>query len=122
MRDEVKIFVYGSCHFSESLIGRDKIGNGGYGVVITINGKRKHEFAGGFSNTTNARMDLFGIMEGLERLESPSNVTIYLMNDYIVKAFSEGWLEKWKFHNYNKIKHADLWRRLYEIIYRSPLQ
>lgn len=120
MRDEVKIFVFGSCHFSDRLNGRDRIGNGGYGVVITINGKRQHEFAGGFANTTNARMDLFAIMEGLQRLENPSNVTVYLMNDYIIKALTEGWLEKWKFYGYNKIKHSDLWRRLYDMIYTSP--
>jgi ribonuclease HI len=120
MRDEVKIFVFGSCHFSEHLNNGDRIGNGGYGVVININGKKAHELTGGFSNTTNARMDLCGIMEGLQRLENPSNVTVYLMNDYIVKALTEGWLKKWKFTGYKKIKHAGLWQRLYNLIYPSP--
>ena len=30
MTEEIKIYVYGSCHFSERLA----VGNGGYGIVI----------------------------------------------------------------------------------------
>ena len=61
MKDDVKIFVYGSCHFSERLDSDEIVGNGGYGVVISVNGKRTYEFSGGFSNTTNARMDIVGM-------------------------------------------------------------
>ena len=57
MTNQVKIYVYGSCHFSERLDSDEAVGNGGYGIVITSNGQRVEEISGGFSNTTNARMD-----------------------------------------------------------------
>lgn len=34
MTDEVKLFIYGSCHFSERLDSDEVVGNGGYGVVL----------------------------------------------------------------------------------------
>jgi ribonuclease HI len=63
MTNQVKIYVFGSCHFSEQLDSDEAVGNGGYGIVITKNGQRVEEISGGFSNTTNARMDIIGITE-----------------------------------------------------------
>ncbi len=121
MRDDVKIFVYGSCHFSQLLDSDEVVGNGGYGVVVTINGNKEHEISGGFSNTTNARMDLFGITAGLKRIERPGIVTVYLTNGYIIDALTKGWLKKWKENGYKKRKHADLWDELYKVMSFSPL-
>jgi len=39
MTQEIKMYVYGSCHFPERL-DNDEVGNGGFGVVITSNGKQ----------------------------------------------------------------------------------
>jgi ribonuclease HI len=117
MIDDVKIFVHGSCHFSEQLDSDEIIGNGGYGVVININGKRVDEFSDGFSNTTNARMDIIGITEGLKRISKPSNVTVYLTNGYVIDTLSKGWLEKWKRDGFKKKKkHLDLWIELDKIL------
>lgn len=119
MPDEVKIFVHGSCHFSERLDSDEVIGNGGYGVVITCNGKRVEEFSNGFSNTTNARMDIMGITEGLKKINEPSNITIYSPNGYVIDTLSKGWLAKWKLTGYKKKKHVDLWIKLDKIITSS---
>lgn len=116
MPDEVKIFVHGSCHFSERLDSDEVIGTGGYGVVITCNGKRVEEFSNGFSNTTNARMDIMGITEGLKKIIEPSNITIYSPNGYVIDTLSKGWLAKWKLNGYKKKKHVDLWIKLDKII------
>lgn len=116
MPDDIKIFVYGSCHFSERLDSDEIIGNGGYGVVINVNGKRNHEFSGGFSNTTNARMDIIGITEGLKRISNPCNVTIYLTNGYVIDTLTKGWLEKWKKNGFKKKKHVDLWIELDKVL------
>jgi len=43
MTNQVKIYVYGSCHFSERLDSDEAVGNGGYGIVITSNGQRIEE-------------------------------------------------------------------------------
>src|SRR5437867_1638768 len=116
MIDEVKIFVYGSCHFSERLDSDEIVGSGGYGVVINVNGKRVAEFSGGFSNTTNARMDIIGITEALKRINKPGNVTVYLTNGYVIDTLTKGWLEKWKQQGFKKKKHVDLWIKLDKVL------
>lgn len=116
MTKEVKIYVYGSCHFSERLDNDETVGNGGYGVVICVNGKRIDEFSGGFSNTTNARMDIIGITEGLKKIKEQSNVTVYLTNGYVIDTLTKGWLEKWKKNGFKKKKHVDLWIALDKVL------
>jgi ribonuclease HI len=116
MTKQVEIFVYGSCHFSERLDSDEAVGTGGYGVVLCTNGKRIEEFSSGFSNTTNARMDIVGITEGLKRVTEPSNITVYLSNGYVIDTLTKGWLEKWKKKGFNKIKHVDLWVELDKVL------
>ncbi len=112
MANQVKIYVFGSCHFSERLDNDEVVGNGGYGVVITVNGQKSEEISGGFSNTTNARMDIVGITEGLKRIKEQSDIVVYLTNGYVIDTLSKGWLEKWKKSGYKKKKHVDLWKKL----------
>src|SRR5579871_6550256 len=116
MTNQVKIYFYGSCHFLERLDSDEAVGNGGYGIVITLNGQRVEEISGGFSNTTNARMDIIGITEGLKRIKDPSNIVVYLTNGYVIDTLSKGWLEKWKKNGYKKKKHVDLWKILDSVL------
>jgi ribonuclease HI len=120
MTKQVKIYVYGSCHFSERLDSDEVVGNGGYGIVITSNGQRVEEISGGFSNTTNARMDIVGITEGLKRIKEPSDIVVYLTNGYVIDTLSKGWLERWKKNGYKKKKHADLWKVLDSVLQGTP--
>lgn len=116
MKNEVKIFVYGSCHSLDQNGTGDAIGNGGYGVVINLNGKRIDKVSGGFSGTTNARMDIIGITEGLKRIIEPSNIVFYLTNQYVIDTLTKGWLERWKKEGFKKKKHVDLWIELDKIL------
>src|SRR5690606_37050039 len=120
MTDEIKIFVYGSCHFSERLDSNEAVGNGGYGIVINMNGEKIDEVSGGFSHTTNARMDIFGITEGLKRIKEPSNIVVYLSNGYVIDTLTKGWLENWKKKGFKKKKHVDLWIELDKVLTTSP--
>lgn len=120
MTNQVKIYVYGSCHFSERLESDEAVGNGGYGIVIISNGQRVEEISGGFSNTTNARMDILGITEGLKRIKEPSDIVVYLTNGYVIDTLSKGWLEKWKKNGYKKKKHVDLWKILDSVLQENP--
>jgi ribonuclease HI len=120
MPDQVKIYVYGSCHFSERLDNEEAVGNGGYGVVITKNGQRVAETSGGFANTTNARMDILGIIEGLKRVEESSDIIVYLANGYVIDTLTKGWLENWKKNGYKRKKHVDLWKKLDSVLHEKP--
>lgn len=116
MTNQVKIYVYGSCHFSERLDNDEAVGNGGYGIVIISNGQKVDEISGGLSNTTNARMDIVGITEGLKKIKEPSDIVVYLTNGYVIDTLSKGWLARWKKNGYKKKKNVDLWKELDSVL------
>jgi len=116
MADIIKVYVYGSCHFTERLDNDDAVGTGGYGIVISINGKQIDQISGGYSFTTNARMDIIGITEGLKHITVPGEITIYLSNGYVIDTLTKGWLENWKKKGFKKKKHPDLWKALDKVL------
>ena len=86
-------------------------GPGGYGVVLTCSGLRK-ELSGGFSLTTNNRMELLAVIVGLEAIRwEHARVEVWSDSTYVVKAITEGWLDKWLATGFKKKKNADLWLR-----------
>jgi ribonuclease HI len=119
MTKEIKIYVYGSCHFSERLENDDAVGTGGYGIVITENGRQIEQVSAGFSFTTNARMDIIGITEGLKKIKEPSKIIIYLSNGYVIDTLTKGWLENWKRKGFKKKKHVDLWKELDKVLQQN---
>jgi ribonuclease HI len=95
---------------------RGNPGPGGYGVIL-MSGKLRKELSQGYRLTTNNRMELMGVIAGLESLKKTGlNVTIYSDSQYIVKAIKEGWLNKWMATNFSKgKKNKDLWVRFYNL-------
>ena len=86
-------------------------GPGGYGVVLTCAGLRK-EMSGGFSLTTNNRMELLAVITGLEAIRwENADVEVYSDSQYVVKALTEGWLDNWIRKDFKKVKNVDLWLR-----------
>ena len=90
-------------------------GPGGYGVVL-LAGKHRKELSGGFHRTTNNRMELMGVIVGLEALTKPCRVTLYSDSKYVVESIEKGSVEKWSKKNWyrtksDKAKNADLWAR-----------
>ena len=90
-------------------------GPGGYGVVL-ISGSYRKELSGGFSLTTNNRMELLAVIVGLEALKVPgSQVTVYSDSTYVVNAIEKGWLHKWQASGFKKVKNVDLWLRFLNV-------
>ncbi len=90
-------------------------GPGGYGVVL-LAGKHRKELSGGFHRTTNNRMELMGVIVGLEALTKPCRVTLYSDSKYVVESVERGSVEKWSKNNWyrtksERAKNADLWAR-----------
>ena len=86
-------------------------GPGGYGVVLKCAG-REMEMSGGFSLTTNNRMELLAVIKGLEAIRwKNAEVHVYSDSSYVVNAINKGWLENWKRKGYAKVKNPDLWMR-----------
>jgi ribonuclease HI len=95
---------------------RGNPGPGGYGVIMMSGGRTK-ELSQGYRLTTNNRMELMGVIAGLEAMKKTKlDITIYTDSQYIVKAVKEGWLNKWLATNFAKgKKNKDLWVRFYNL-------
>lgn len=105
---EVTIFTDGGCEPNP--------GPGGYGVIL-ISGNTQKELTGGFSLTTNNRMELFAAIAGLQALKFPCMVKLYSDSRYLVDAMTKGWAQKWRENGWWRNKKAkasniDLWEKL----------
>ena len=71
-------------------------GPGGYGVIL-IWGNHRKELSSGFALTTNNRMELKAVIEGLKALKfHGSRVTIYSDSKYVVESVNQSWLFEWE--------------------------
>lgn len=83
-------------------------GPGGYGVILRF-GDKERELSGSDAHTTNNRMELLGVIEGLKALKEPCEVEIVSDSSYVVKGINE-WLEGWVKRSFSKVKNPDLWQ------------
>ncbi len=90
-------------------------GPGGWACLLRYQ-KHYRELYGCELHTTNNRMELTAVMEGLSALKEPCKVTIVTDSEYVHKGVTE-WMDAWKrknWRNANKkpVKNQDLWQAL----------
>jgi ribonuclease HI len=90
-------------------------GPGGWGVWMR-SGDHERELFGGESLTTNNRMELTAVIEGLRALKRPCAVTLYVDSTYVMHGLTR-WLAGWKRNGWmtsakKPVKNAELWRAL----------
>lgn len=95
-------------------------GAGGYGVILRYKGKER-EISGGSPETTNNRMELTAVIEGLSALKEPCRVMLTTDSRYVVDSVNKGWLYSWKKNNWIKsnskpVLNVDLWERLIPLL------
>jgi ribonuclease HI len=88
-------------------------GPGGYGAILRF-GNKEREISGGEAHTTNNRMELLAVIEGLRVLKEPCDVEIISDSSYVVKGINE-WLEAWIKRDFKKVKNPDLWMEYIEV-------
>lgn len=88
-------------------------GPGGWGTILVYNGKEK-ELSGGHPNSTNNRMELTAVIEGLSALKEPCQVHIVSDSKYVIEAIDK-WLANWIKKGFDKIKNPELWERYVEV-------
>ncbi|MDE6504761.1 MAG: ribonuclease HI [Clostridia bacterium] len=91
-------------------------GVGGWGAVLIFNGFEKR-ISGAEPETTNNRMELKAVIEGLKCLKESCEVHIFSDSAYVVNAFRNGWIYSWEESKFKKadnkaVLNADLWRQL----------
>jgi ribonuclease HI len=111
----VQLFTDGGCSGNP--------GPGGWAFILRHpeTGKEMQR-SGGEPQTTNNRMELMAVIEGLSVLKMPTCVELLTDSVYVGKGLSE-WMPKWKRNGWKRmekgkllpIKNDDLWRRLDEL-------
>lgn len=86
-------------------------GNGGWGAILMY-GVVSKEISGGCKDTTNNKMELTAVIEGLKRLKEPCRVKVYSDSAYVVNAFLQDWISGWYRRGWRNVKNTDLWHEL----------
>lgn len=101
---EIEIFTDGAC--------RGNPGPGGWGALL-LSGELERELCGGERDTTNNRMELTAVIEGLRALKRPLTVRVHTDSTYVLQGISKwihGWRKNgWKTAAKKPVKNADLW-------------
>ncbi len=103
----VEIFTDGAC--------KGNPGPGGWGVILRF-GTHVKELHGGEPATTNNRMELTAVIEGLSALTRRCHVKLFTDSQYVQKGISV-WIHDWKRRGWRTadkkpVKNIDLWQRL----------
>ena len=94
-------------------------GPGGWGAILEFMGTEK-ELSGGEKSTTNNRMELTAVIEGLSALKEPCIVELYSDSKYVIDGLSKGWAASWQKNGWRKSDkkpalNPDLWEKLLEL-------
>ncbi|MCD8294244.1 MAG: ribonuclease HI [Clostridia bacterium] len=94
-------------------------GVGGWACILTY-GKAEKRLSGADPATTNNRMEMTALIQGLKCLKESCNVNVFSDSSYIINAFNQGWLDSWIRHGFRKadgkpVLNVDLWQELYEL-------
>jgi ribonuclease HI len=90
-------------------------GPGGYGVILR-SGNHYKELSGGFRMTTNNRMELLAVIEGLNALKTPGQaVTVVSDSKYVVDSVEKKWVFGWLKTGFKGKKNKDLWIRFLNV-------
>ncbi|MEY4879689.1 MAG: ribonuclease [Pseudomonadota bacterium] len=113
---KVDIFTDGACSGNP--------GKGGWGAILRANGHEK-EISGGEKATTNNRMELTAVIQGLNALKAPSAVIVHTDSRYVMDGLTK-WLPRWKQNGWKTsdkkpVKNDDLWRALDEAVSRHKV-
>lgn len=96
-------------------------GPGGFGAILQVtdgNGDiHEKEMSAGYKKTTNNRMELMGVITGLENLTKPCEVVVVSDSKYVTDAFNQHWIDGWLRNNWKTstkkpVKNVELWKRL----------
>lgn len=91
-------------------------GPGGWAAILKYKEAEK-ELSGGEAQTTNNRMELLGVINGLMALKEPCSVELWSDSKYVIDALSKGWAQTWRKKGWVKsdkktAMNIDLWEIL----------
>ena len=101
-------------------------GPGGWGAILEYQGIEK-ELSGGAESTTNNRMELTAVIQGLQALKESCIVELYSDSKYVIDALEKGWAVSWQKNGWRKADkkpalNPDLWETLLELVGKHELR
>ncbi len=119
---EVELYTDGACSGNP--------GPGGWGLILRhLPTGKETEASGGAEETTNNRMELQAVVEGLSRLKRSVRVELFTDSVYVGKGMTE-WMPKWKQNGWQRkeksklvpVKNVELWQQLDEQLQRHQVK
>ena len=109
---KIEMFTDGACSGNP--------GPGGWGTILRY-GKTEKELCGGEADTTNNRMELTAVIEGLSALKEPCEVELYTDSKYVCEAINQKWVYSWQKNGWRKADkkpalNVDLWEKLLPLL------
>jgi ribonuclease HI len=114
--DFVRLYTDGACSGNP--------GPGGWAYILEhpASGQVRDQ-SGAVLETTNNRMELTGVIEGLASLKRPCEVELVTDSQYVGKGIRE-WMPKWKAQGWQRkegkrlkpVVNLDLWRQIDELL------
>lgn len=109
---EVTLYTDGAC--------KGNPGPGGWGALLLWNGREK-ELSGSSAATTNNRMEMRAVIEGVRILKKPCHVTICSDSALIINAFTKNWIQGWIRKGWKKadkkpVENRELWEEMLSVL------
>lgn len=104
---EVTLYTDGSCLKNP--------GPGGWAAVLK-HGEVTKNISGGAPYTTNNKMELTAVLQGLYALRYPCEVEVVTDSQYVTNAINKGWIENWAETKFSGRKNGNLWAQLYKLM------
>jgi ribonuclease HI len=100
-------------------------GPGGWACILR-HGQQTKELSGSEPHTTNNRMELRAVIEGLRTLKEPCGVTVITDSQYVKNGITQ-WIHKWKRNgwqtsNKTPVLNRELWIALDTEVARHQVQ
>lgn len=96
--------------------GRDG-SRGGWAAILTDGAGGELVLTGGEAPSTNNRMELMAVLEGLRAAPEGSEVLLVTDSSYVANALSKGWLASWQRRGWRTaakepVANRELWERM----------
>lgn len=114
--DVMKVYTDGACSGNP--------GPGGYGTILLFPDGTEKIISNGFALTTNNRMELIAVIEGIKMAQECGYEKMEVTSDssYVINAVTKGWLKSWSRNGFAGRANADLWKELEMLIAGKDIQ
>lgn len=112
MNKTIRIYADGAC--------KGNPGKGGWAYIM-VSEDLEFEHSGYEHYTTNNRMELKAVIEGLKLTKPTENIQVFTDSAYVVNCFEKDWRTKWERNNWltskkTEVSNSDLWKELFSLV------